>query len=274
MSSPADLVCPACGTTTLADDRFCEACGLAAPRPPDHVEIPGADVAAVSDRGLVHDRNEDAIAVRADSTIGIVVCDGVSNSAAPHVAASVAATTIAALLGTCPIGDAVAAADAAVRDVPWSGTGPDAPASTVVAATWDGSSVHVAWAGDSRAYWVDRGGAVSRLTTDHSLVAEGGPAAAGAGAHLITRWLGDGAPDEPPAAATFTPSTPGLLVACTDGLWNLVADDAIGAVVAAAGGHRAGEVAARLVTSAIAAGGHDHVSVAVLDIAPGGRDHP
>jgi len=42
-------------------------------------------------------------------------------------------------------------------------------------------------------------------------------------------------------------------------------------VVAAIGDHRAGEVAARLVTTAIAAGGHDNVSVAVLDIAPGGR---
>ena len=80
MSATTDLTCRRCGAAALADDLYCEACGDASPRPPDHVEIPGLAVAAVSDRGILHGRNEDAIAVREDAgAVGVVVCDGVSN---------------------------------------------------------------------------------------------------------------------------------------------------------------------------------------------------
>ena len=48
--------------------------------------------AGVSDRGLRHERNEDAVFVAADGPRAVaVVCDGVSLSAAPHVASQVAA---------------------------------------------------------------------------------------------------------------------------------------------------------------------------------------
>ena len=86
-----------CGASVLADDDFCESCGAAlveAAR--DHVEAEAGACAAVSDRGLVHARNEDAVHVAArDGHLVAVVCDGVSTCAAPEVAAAVAATSCA-----------------------------------------------------------------------------------------------------------------------------------------------------------------------------------
>src|SRR4029077_14720028 len=77
------LHCPSCGDPLLADDEFCETCGtsLAAERdtPRNHWEVDEGWAAGVSDRGLVHWRNEDAlhIATVAGRAV-VVVCDGVS----------------------------------------------------------------------------------------------------------------------------------------------------------------------------------------------------
>ena len=90
------LQCPSCGSAALAGDEFCEACGTAIgthDEPRHHLEVDLATVAAVTDRGLVHRRNDDAfhVEVVADGVV-VVVCDGVFASTAPDVAAQVAAT--------------------------------------------------------------------------------------------------------------------------------------------------------------------------------------
>ena len=77
----------------MAGDRFCETCGAnlrerptaTAPGAADHVEITLDEGAAVSDRGHVRTRNEDAVALKsvdaADAPLRVaaVVCDGVSS---------------------------------------------------------------------------------------------------------------------------------------------------------------------------------------------------
>jgi serine/threonine protein phosphatase PrpC len=40
------------------------------------------------------------------------------------------------------------------------------------------------------------------------------------GAHVVTGWLGADSPGAPPHVVTFTPSGPGVLLLCSDGLWN------------------------------------------------------
>ena len=184
-----------CGASVLADDDFCERCGAAlveAAR--DHVEAEAGACATVSDRGLVHARNEDAVHVAAgDGHLVAVVCDGVSTCAAPDVASAVAATSCAdALAAGATVRDAVAAAGAAVQAISWSGRHPDGPSTTIVAARTDAAGLHVAWVGDSRAYWVDDEG-TTRLTTDHSLAEERRATALPASGiaadeHMITRW--------------------------------------------------------------------------------------
>jgi len=85
--------------------------------------------------------------------------------------------------------------------------------------------------GDSRVYWLGRNPIDSRrLTEDDSwaglMIAQGILAEADAyrspQAHTIVRWLGADAPDEPAHVAQFVPEGPGLVLACSDGLWNYV----------------------------------------------------
>ncbi len=102
------------------------------------------------------------------------------------------------------------------------------------------------WVGDSRAYWLGPpGGAAqsSLLTTDHSwaveIVALGeldeAAAAADPRAHAITRWLGADASDAP-SVVELRPAEPGLLLLCSDGLWNYLPDaDALASAAYAAG---------------------------------------
>ena len=77
---------------------FCESCGAAVGGPRDaareHIENDRGLAGGANDRGLTHPRNEDALFVEVigDGAVA-VVCDGVSASAAPHIAAQVAAET-------------------------------------------------------------------------------------------------------------------------------------------------------------------------------------
>src|SRR2546428_4318998 len=62
----------------------------------DHAEVDLGPAAGVSDRGLRHHRNEDAMALAAEQArdgpaVLAVVCDGVSSSARPDAAAQAAA---------------------------------------------------------------------------------------------------------------------------------------------------------------------------------------
>jgi serine/threonine protein phosphatase PrpC len=91
----AATTCPSCGGE-VATDGYCGTCGARAPKRRDHFsEQPAAWVAAVCDRGLRHTRNEDAVAVAADTEPGsravLVVCDGVSSSVDSDLASLAAA---------------------------------------------------------------------------------------------------------------------------------------------------------------------------------------
>ena len=88
------LVCPICREAAPAvTDRFCELCG-ARLQPPsadvaDRVEVDLAGLAGISDRGHLHLRNEDAMALGRlpedgpATTVAAVVCDGVSTVRRP-----------------------------------------------------------------------------------------------------------------------------------------------------------------------------------------------
>lgn len=102
----APRACPACGGA-IAPDGYCETCGSRAPRERDHLTTrPSSWVAAVCDRGIRHQRNEDAVAVHSGEEPAVVVlpggapspgravlvvCDGVTTSANSDVASLAAA---------------------------------------------------------------------------------------------------------------------------------------------------------------------------------------
>ncbi|MFB6615439.1 protein phosphatase 2C domain-containing protein [Streptomyces sp. NPDC056367] len=283
--------CVACRAGHVDTDGYCEHCGHAQPRERDHLEEELGSVAAVSDRGLRHHRNEDSFAVAATalpdgSTATVaIVCDGVSSASRPDEASAAAAGAAnEALLDALPRGahpqeamhSAILAAAAAVNalapEVPGA---QNAPACTLVGAVVGSGLLTVGWVGDSRAYWVpdDRAALPRRLTEDDSwaaqMVAAGlmgeAEAYADVRAHAITGWLGADAYDLEPHTATFKPDHPGVVVVCTDGLWNY-AESAreMAQVLPADAAVRPLHGAQVLVGHALDGGGHDNVTVAVV----------
>ncbi|QDY76776.1 PP2C family serine/threonine-protein phosphatase [Streptomyces qinzhouensis] len=299
-------LCVACRAGRVDTDGYCENCGHAQPRERDHMEQELDTVAAVSDRGLRHHRNEDAFAVSATAladgspAVVAIVCDGVSSATRPDEASQAAARTACDVLvaalprGTHPqqaMRDAIVAAAASVNALAAPGAGggaldhdthpqQNAPACTIVGAVSAGELLIVGWVGDSRAYWVpdDRSGPPARLTEDDSwaaqMVAAGlmneAEAYADERAHAITGWLGADAYELDPHTAAFKPDRPGVVVVCTDGLWNYAeAPEEMARVIPSDAARWPLHSARALVGHALDGGGHDNVTVAVLPFAVG-----
>lgn len=260
-------------------------------------------MAAVSDRGLRHRRNEDAFALSStalpDGTPAAVavVCDGVSSAHRPADASAAAAESahvslLEALRRGAPFEDAMrdalltagrAVTGLAAAEEPGRNPDRNSPACTCVGAVVSGKGVTVGWVGDSRAYWIpaDRTAPASCLTEDDSWAA--GMISAGLAsreeayadtrAHAITAWLGADCPELAPHTASFEPDGPGVVVVCTDGLWNYAesAQELASVLPADAGTHPL-RCARALVQVALDGGGHDNVTVAVLPVpTPAGR---
>ncbi|MGW2343720.1 protein phosphatase 2C domain-containing protein [Streptomyces sp. NPDC001661] len=290
-------LCVACRAGHVDPDGYCENCGHAQPRERDHMEQELGAVAAVSDRGLRHHRNEDFFSISSaalpdgSAAVVAVVCDGVSSATRPDdasLAASRAATE--ALHEALPRGthpqqamheSIVAAAEAvnALADEPETAREhkphQNAPACTFVASVVTKELLIVGWIGDSRAYWVpdDREAPAARLTEDDSwaaqMVAAGlmseAEAYADERAHAITGWLGADAYELEPHTASFKPDRPGVVVVCTDGLWNYAESaDEMARVLPADAARNPLHSAQVLVGHALDGGGHDNVTVAVL----------
>ncbi len=269
----------------------------------DHREIDWGVAAVVSDRGHRHHRNEDAGDVVVDGDrVAVVVCDGVSSTANPDQASTAAAEAAVAVLAefltsapaadgepdpdetaTAALRQAVSAARRAVEEVPVDEPGgyPGRPSTTMVLALVAPGSVVTASVGDSRGYWLPDRGVSRRLTVDDSwaeaAIAAGVPepaAYAAPQAHVITNWIGGDASDDDPTVTAVDLDAPGLLVLCSDGLWNyLPASEDLAAAVADGDESRAGvsrplAVARHLVQVALDAGGSDNVTVAVVTAGP------
>lgn len=255
---------------------------------PDRIEqMPASWVAMVCDRGLRHTTNDDAAALRVThgQRAVLVVCDGVSTAARAADAAQTASVLVADALAD-PASDAAQQLTVAISDantaVAALAANPDQPPScTIAAAVATPTSVVVGWLGDSRVYWFPDAAGAELWTTDDSMaqlriewgvereLAEHGP-----GAHTITRWLGLGAPMDPPHIVQHDIESPGWLLVCSDGLWNYASDPAALAQVLRAilTDHAAPlsplEVARALVTWANQQGGADNVTVAVARLDP------
>src|SRR5262245_4688005 len=94
----AAKACPTCPGAPVTTEGYCESCGRKLPSAADHAELTLGLVAGVTDRGLRHRRNEDAMALATahtpDGPVAIaVVCDGVSTASLADEAARAAAGT-------------------------------------------------------------------------------------------------------------------------------------------------------------------------------------
>ncbi|MDA0565094.1 protein phosphatase 2C domain-containing protein [Streptomonospora sp. S1-112] len=313
--------CSACGAVAALGDAYCEGCGhtlaggpAAAPAAPcarcggrvaggacadcglartgrrDHVEARAGTGAGVSDRGLRHSRNEDALALRAlrcggAATTAAVVCDGVSTSPRPAAASAVAAETGATALaeetaaGAAPAAALATALRRAGRAVTaLGGTGPHAPACTFVAALVPARGpLTVAWVGDSRAYWLAAAPTAAPsalLTRDdtwaqtmvalNALTPE--EAERSPHAHTLTAWLGADYGEAQGRTAALDTRGPGALLLCTDGLWNLLPDPADLAGLVLGAGPDPLDAARACVRLALERGGPDNVTACVIGV--------
>jgi serine/threonine protein phosphatase PrpC len=283
--------CQACSSEQVSPDGYCESCGRKIPSGRDHQEIDLGLLAGVTDRGLRHHRNEDAMALAtADTALGpvalAVVCDGVSTAARPDEASLAGAQAAArALLTAVRAGDDLLAASSQAARVAGeavaglAGPAADAPSATLVSAVLTSDAVTVCWIGDSRVYWLaDTGPAARQITSDDSLAAEmvaqgllaEADALASPHAHVLTRWLGAGPADSAPHVTRFEPPGPGAVLLCSDGLWNYLpgaADLARRVLPGALSDPLA--AAAALVSFAIDAGGADNITAVLAPFPPG-----
>jgi serine/threonine protein phosphatase PrpC len=299
-SARAAQACEGCGGTEFGGEGYCDGCGKRRATGREHSELDLGVIAAVSDIGHRHRHNEDAVGIGLLPRLAVgVVCDGVSSSdradTASYAAVDAAVPALLDALRDEPANPrralnlAAGAAQAAAALAAGAEPGPNPPSSTFVAAVVSGDTVTVGWVGDSRAYWLPDplppeaptaqarpGGADSVglfpvcLTADDSvagrLAAEGGVSAGSAHpagpAGALVRWLGADATDTDPHLLTVRPTVPGRVLVCSDGLFRYRPDPAELASATPSGTPI--DVARALVALALAAGGEDNVSVAVL----------
>jgi serine/threonine protein phosphatase PrpC len=286
-----DTSCPTCGApgTDATDDGYCGQCGRRWSPEREHDEHLDGPVAAVTDRGIDHWRNEDAVGVAwlpiGGGAFALIVCDGVSASQEPQAVSQAAVEAALPVLieGLASddveletmVVEAAAAAQKAASELPFDPAREVGPGACTFVAVVQRDDVLVAGSlGDSRAYWVSDEGAF-QLGRDDSvaadLVASGRVSAkeavTGPGGHAITKWLGVDAIDTTPRLTRVELPGPGLVLVCSDGLWNYAPEpEDIFDVVGEAGplgDESALALARRLAEFAEAAGGADNITVAI-----------
>jgi hypothetical protein len=162
------------------------------------------------------------------------------------------------------------------------GSSAQAPSATYISATISGDAVTVCWLGDSRAYWLATDSEARRLTADDSLaeelVARGdlteADAMASPQAHVITRWLGADVTDPQAHVVRFEPPGPGVVLICSDGLWNYRPDaEGLAKLALPAAFTDPLGAAGTLLAFALEAGGMDNITVVLAPFplaGPGG----
>jgi len=232
----------------------------------------------VTDRGLVRDHNEDwyALASFEDKSL-FVVADGMGGHDSGEVASRIAADAVCRMVQEehKEYDDLLSLVERAAQqanfDVRQQGArqGSDMGTTLSIALVSHGTA-YVANVGDSRVYWMENG-AISQVTTDHSLVAK----LVDAGkltkedarnhprANLLYRTIGI---DEAVKVDTFRVDLKkgGTLLLCTDGLWGELTDEDIRRVCSEE--RDAKDVASRLVQRANEHGGKDNITAIVVRV--------
>ena len=232
---------------------------------------PASTFGSRTDVGCLRDHNEDSLVV---SPPLFAVADGMGGHAAGEVASEIAVNVLAEQAPAHPdanaLGNAVVAANRAVLQGVHEGVGREGMGTTCTAAMLEGERLVIAQVGDSRAYLLHQG-KLQQLTRDHSLMADmieaGQLTPEEARTHpqrsVITRALGSD-PHLQPDLYEINVETGDRLLLCSDGLSTMVQDEDIESLMARTRDPQ--RCASQLVNAAIAAGGHDNVTVIVADV--------
>jgi protein phosphatase len=232
----------------------------------------------ITDIGMVRARNEDSLAHRELGRDALlVVADGMGGHDAGEVASGIAVDTVCSMIQEAgPLIDdplrlveqALQRANRSVKDEA-ARTGSNMGTTLTAALVIDGTA-YIGSVGDSRAYWI-RNGSISRITTDHSLVARlvatgmltEEEARLDPRSHLLLRTIGS---EDTVKVDTYqVPLARGeTLLLCTDGLWGAVEDEEIRRICSEE--EHTEVICARLVQQANGNGGKDNITAIALKV--------
>ncbi len=229
--------------------------------------------ASASHTGLVRSNNQDSVhpeaSGSADGSALLMVADGMGGHVAGEIASKIAVDTAKEIVGT-PGMRVVGANHAILLEVAESPDLAGMGTTLTLLELGEDGLARFAHVGDSRAY-LFRDGVLRQLTDDHTVVAEyvaaGKISAEEAHSHpqrsMLTRALGltqDILVDE-----FEEPLVPGdRYLLCSDGVNSMVGDEQIAECL---GMESAEEAAWSLIEAANTAGGHDNITVLVVDVA-------
>jgi PPM family protein phosphatase len=289
------MECTKCGASVNAGDNFCEECGASIKEaaanfkaindsfPRSEVFVYDSSLAAVTNKGRRHPRNEDAgIAFKCENTDSIlIVADGVSSSVNATSGSQKAIEVIKETLVKNDasakelIASAIRLGDACVKNLPYETKEDElyGPETTVVAALVQGENVTIGWVGDSRAYLLNNH-KQELLTVDDSwielVVTEGSmtreQASLDKRAHCVTQVLGMHDQEAEVHLVEGKLYKGDLLLLCSDGLWNYFQGEKalLYAITAFGINSDAALICEHLTQLANVAGGHDNITVALL----------
>lgn len=246
--------------------------------------MPSFRVASKTDFGRVRAHNEDFRIVAESSEAqpyGVfILCDGMGGSASGEVASELAAHAILDYVHANYHGAALphdvldgAIQSAQKRLAEHQNQHPETlgMGCTAMAGILDGAALALAHVGDCRCY-VSTADSIRSITLDHSWAAELYRAGALPNEeavrnhhqrHILTRYLGGRDPGRVEVDLVQHDVAVGdRVLLCTDGLWDLVPDDAIQRIVRATPPEQATE---ELVAAANRQGGRDNVTVILLE---------
>lgn len=280
--------CVACEHPMIDDDGFCQRCGRQQPLARDRMSYDLDLVCGASDRGLVRDHNADAMAFGLAGlpgrprTVVAAVCDGVGSTAMSDKAAQVAADAAVdelldgAVNGVRP---RLLAATSKAAEAVVALSGVEKPSTTFLSAVITAREVTIAWLGDSRAYWIAGDGSRGEQATDRSSVTGSTCLTIdhtarnalltdeASAAHTLTRWIGADSTDLRPQVVTVTPTQPGTVVLCTDGLWGYLKEPEMLATYIL-GSRSTADAVSGLVDAAKAHGGRDNITIVAVPFPP------
>lgn len=224
-----------------------------------------------TDVGRVREHNEDSLVVKNPL---YAVFDGMGGHAAGEVASEIAASVVSSrnlsTLDVNSLGDAVIDANLEIIHAAQVGKGKPGMGTTCTAALLNGNKLLIAQVGDSRAYLL-HDNKMQQLTRDHSYVADlveqGAITKDYARIHpdrsKITRALGTD-PNMEPDLYEIEVDSGDRLMLCSDGLYSMLTDDDIEHILCAESDPQL--AADRLVKEANEWGGHDNITVVVVDV--------
>lgn len=231
------------------------------------------EYSAASHLGQVRTVNEDAFLAGPPV---FVVADGMGGHARGDAASALVVDAFRPLVGGESVGlaDLSGAISRSRYGIASLGEDLDAPGSTVIVAAYVIESGHAYWLvaheGDSRAY-IFSGGGLRQLTRDHSLVQElvdageiaPDDAMVHPDRHVVTRAIGAQIDTEPEFSLVPVQAGSRLLL-CSDGLTSELSSDSIALLLAQS--RTSKDAVDSLLRAAVQAGGHDNVTVVVIDV--------